>query len=201
MGSQQRSAGERFRRFGADGTPTAVDAGVDGRRRTALEKKNEQERLINQAKNALIYSVLPAYQSLINLLEKQMVNSTEDDGVWKWPNGDKFYSNALKRTTTTDMTIEEIHQLGLSEVERIHKEMVIIKDKVGFKGSLKSFFNELKHNEKYYYPQSENSIIWDDRNLNINWPLDKTEIQLSKKDIDGKPWKQISFFEKKMWEN
>ena len=55
--------------------------------------------------------------------------------------------------------------------------------------------------DSYYYPQSENSLIWDDRNLNINWPLDKTEIQLSKKDIDGKSWKQISFFEKKMWEN
>ncbi len=51
------------------------------------------------------------------------------------------------------------------------------------------------------HPQSENSLIWDDRNLNINWPLDKTEIQLSKKDIDGKSWKQISFFEKKVWEN
>ena len=118
-------------------------------------EKNEQKKLIKQAKSALISSVLPAYQSLIKFLEKQMVNSTKDDGVWKWPNGDKFYSNALKRTTTTDMTIEEIHQLGLSEVERIHKEMVIIKDKVGFKGTLKSFFNELKHNEKYYYPQSE----------------------------------------------
>ena len=118
-------------------------------------EKSEQKRLIKQAEDALISSVLPAYQGLINFLEKQMINSTEDDGVWKWPNGDKFYSNALKRTTTTDMTTEEIHQLGLTEVERIHKEMVKIKDKVGFKGNLKSFFDELKSNEKYYYPQSE----------------------------------------------
>ena len=55
--------------------------------------------------------------------------------------------------------------------------------------------------DSYYHPQSENSLIWDDRILNINWPLDKTEIQLSKKDIDGKSWKQINFFEKKVWEN
>ena len=53
----------------------------------------------------------------------------------------------------------------------------------------------------YYHPQSENSLIWDDRNLNINWPLDKIEIQLSKKDNDGKSWKQINFFKKKVWEN
>ena len=55
--------------------------------------------------------------------------------------------------------------------------------------------------DSYYHPQSENSLIWDDMNLNINWPLDKNEIHLSKKDINGKSWKQISFFAKKVWEN
>ena len=53
------------------------------------------------------------------------------------------------------MTIDEIHRLGLSEVSRIHLGMEKIKNKVGFKGSLKEFFIELKQNDKYYYPQSE----------------------------------------------
>ncbi len=55
--------------------------------------------------------------------------------------------------------------------------------------------------DSYYHPQSEKSLKWNDRNLNINWPLNKTKIQLSKKDTDGKSWEKINFFETKEWEN
>ena len=55
--------------------------------------------------------------------------------------------------------------------------------------------------DSYYHPQSEKTLKWNDKNLNISWPLDKNEIQLSRKDIDGKSWSKINFFEKKEWEN
>lgn len=116
--------------------------------------EEEKEQLIADAKAALISSVKPAYEGLITLLEDQLTRATEDDGVWKWPNGAAFYDNALQRTTTTNMTSEDIHQLGLAEVKRIHGEMTAIKDKVGFEGTLQEFFKELKENDKFYYPQT-----------------------------------------------
>jgi uncharacterized protein (DUF885 family) len=117
--------------------------------------ESEKREIINQSEIALREYVAPAYRSLIKLLKNQLSKADETDGVWKWSNGLEFYANALKRTTTTEMTFEEIHLLGLSEVKRIHKEMNKIKKEVGFEGSLKAFFNELKENDIYYYPQSE----------------------------------------------
>ena len=116
--------------------------------------QEEKNRLVEEAKKALVNAVQPAYEGLITLLEDQLTRATDDDGVWKWPNGEAFYNNALQRTTTTNMTSEEIHQLGLAEVKRIHGEMTAIKNKVGFEGTLQEFFKELKENEKFYYPQT-----------------------------------------------
>ncbi len=117
--------------------------------------KSEKSLLVDQAKTAILESVQPAYESLISFIKEMALNTDEDDGVWRWKNGGEFYYNALKRTTTTNMTAEQIHQLGLSEVDRIHKEMIKIKDQVGFKGSLQDFFNELKENDKFYYPETQ----------------------------------------------
>ena len=85
----------------------------------------------------------PAYEMLMQFVQKLKDENDEKDGVWRWKNGDAFFNNALRRTTTTKMKADEIHQLGLDEVKRIHKEMNSIKDEVGFSGSLKEFFKEL----------------------------------------------------------
>ena len=63
-------------------------------------------------------------------------------GVWRLKNGSRFYQTALNRTTTTTMTSDQIHELGLKEVERIHGEMEVIKDKVGFEGTLQEFLKK-----------------------------------------------------------
>ena len=117
--------------------------------------KSEKNILVDQAKSTILESVQSAYISLIGLLRDIASKTNEKDGVWRWKNGDAFYYNALKRTTTTDMTAEQIHQLGLSEVDRIHMEMKKIKDQVGFNGSLQDFFKELKENDRFYYPDTE----------------------------------------------
>ena len=116
----------------------------------------EKDELLNLSKAALLESVKPAYNKLIDLVNKLMAAHDEEDGVWRLEGGAAFYENALRRTTTTEMSAEEIHQLGLSEVNRIHEEMSIIKNNVRFKGSLKEFFVELKESDVYYYPQTEN---------------------------------------------
>ncbi len=119
---------------------------------TALSiAQKAKDSLITQASEALINAVKPAYEGLIAVLEDQQKRATMDDGVWKFPKGNAFYNIALKRTTTTDMTAEEIHQLGLNEVTRIHQEMEQIKDKVQFEGTLQDFFKFMKEDEQFYY--------------------------------------------------
>ena len=115
----------------------------------------EKMILLKDCKEALLKSVKPAYKKLIQFVEKLQDEYDEEDGVWRWDNGDAFFDNALQRTTTTNMTADEIHQLGLSEVNRIHNEMNSIKDAVGFSGSLQDFFKELKENDDFYFPQTE----------------------------------------------
>ena len=67
--------------------------------------------------------VVPAYQVLIDDLEDLLPKLDSNDGVWRMPNGEAFYRWVLRAHTTTDLSPEEIHQLGLSEVERIEAEM------------------------------------------------------------------------------
>lgn len=115
----------------------------------------EKNTLLSNSKDALLQSVKPGYDKLIAFIENQSSRAVSDDGAWKFPDGEAYYNNALKRTTTTNMTAQEVHDLGLSEVARIHEEMTAIKNKVGFKGSLQSFFKFMKEDKQFYYPNSK----------------------------------------------
>ncbi|CAL2082163.1 DUF885 domain-containing protein [Tenacibaculum sp. 190524A05c] len=119
-----------------------------------LEAKEKQE-LIDQAKKALKEDVLAGYKALISTLEEQQNVATTDDGAWKFPNGEAFYNNALQRTTTTNLTADEIHNIGLSEVKRIHSEMKEIMKKVGFKGTLQEFFQFMKTDKQFYFAATD----------------------------------------------
>ncbi len=112
----------------------------------------ERATLISDLKKALVTSLKPGYDALIAYVTDLQKKADTRDGVWKMPEGDKFFTNALKRTTTTDLTSQEIHDLGLSEVARIHNEMRLIMKKVGFKGDLNEFFNFMRDDEQFYYP-------------------------------------------------
>ncbi|CAL2061070.1 DUF885 domain-containing protein [Tenacibaculum sp. 190524A05c] len=119
-----------------------------------LEAKEKQE-LIDQAKKALKEDVLVGYKALISTLEEQQNVATTDDGAWKFPNGEAFYNNALQRTTTTNLTADEIHNIGLSEVKRIHGEMKEIMKKVGFEGTLQEFFQFMKTDKQFYFAATD----------------------------------------------
>ena len=67
--------------------------------------------------------VIPGYQSMIALYTGMLATADHDAGIWRIPDGEKIYANALKSFTTTDMTADEIHNVGLSEVARIEQEM------------------------------------------------------------------------------
>lgn len=115
----------------------------------------QRGKLKADAVAALETSFKPAFENLIAEMETMQANATTDDGVWRLPNGADYYAVRLKRMTTTDMSATEIHDLGLSEVARIHDEMRAIMKQVGFAGSLQEFFAQVKNDPKQYYEDSD----------------------------------------------
>src|SRR5207237_7710750 len=123
----------------------------------ALQELDEgtRSKLVDEAKSALSNSVKPAYEKLVSFLEDQAKRANDDAGVWKFPDGTEFYKMALRNTTTTNLSAEEIHQLGLKEVARIHGEMEKIREKVGFKGDLPAFFKLMRDDPQFYLPDND----------------------------------------------
>ncbi|QBL09342.1 DUF885 domain-containing protein [Rheinheimera sp. D18] len=117
---------------------------------------SQAKQLADDAKTALETQFLPAYTALKQWLE-QDIQFTDDiaTGVGKQPNGVDYYNYQLKVSTTTDLTAEQIHQIGLNEVERLTNEMIAIKNKVGFTGDLKAFFKFIKDDDQFYYPETD----------------------------------------------
>ncbi|MBC7389862.1 MAG: DUF885 domain-containing protein [Opitutaceae bacterium] len=119
----------------------------------ALKLPKEQEDSLNKkCHEALFINFGPAYRKLIAQLEISEKKATNEDGCWKFPDGEAFYKYALQSTTTTNLSPEEIFETGQSEVKRIQEEMKKIMVEVGFKGDLKSFFKYLQDDPKFYYP-------------------------------------------------
>ena len=111
-----------------------------------------KEQLLAEARTALTGVVQPAYEKLIAFLQAQEKTATDDDGAWKFSEGLDYYAFALRGATTTRLTADEIHQLGLREVARIHEGMKTIMQQVGFKGDLLAFFKFIKEDPQFYYP-------------------------------------------------
>jgi len=115
----------------------------------------EKQQLIAKASTALKNSVKLGYENLIEAVKIIETKANTDDGAWKLPDGNAFYNNALARTTTTNMTAEQIHKVGMSEVARIHEEMKAIMKKVKFAGDLSEFFKFMRDDIQFYYDDSE----------------------------------------------
>ncbi len=110
--------------------------------------------LFARATDALKASVGPAYEAAITELTRQQAAATKDDGAWKLPDGGDYYNMRLAQMTTTDLTADEIHQIGLDEVARIHGEMQAIMTQVGFEGSLAEFFEFMRTDPRFYKPET-----------------------------------------------
>lgn len=115
----------------------------------------DKQQLIRRAAAALTNSVGPAYQSLLDMFERHQAIATEDDGVWKLPNGEAYYQARLTHYTTTDLTADEIHDIGLLEVARIQDEMREIMRQVEFDGTLKEFYDFLRTDPQFVYPNTD----------------------------------------------
>jgi uncharacterized protein (DUF885 family) len=92
----------------------------------------EKETLLQAAEKAIQESVIPGYKNLSQYLEDLESEAPTDDGVWQFPKGEEYYSYTLRHHTTSEMTAQEIHELGLQELERVHQEMRSIFDQLGY---------------------------------------------------------------------
>lgn len=114
----------------------------------------EKARLIEAGRKALVEEVKPAYERVIELMEAQQAVAGTDDGIWRFPNGAEQYAALLRYYTTTPMNAEQIHTLGLQQVERIHDEMRGIMKQVGFTGTLQQFFEKMRTDQAHYLPNT-----------------------------------------------
>jgi uncharacterized protein (DUF885 family) len=138
-----------------DGEPSALWADFSKKIDGLDIDDSQRDELLDSAKKAMLESVKPAYESLITSVEGIAEQADTKDGAWKFPDGEAFYNNALKRTTTTDLTADEIHQIGLDEVESIHEEMRGIMKEVGFDGTLQEFFVHMRNSDDFTYSSTE----------------------------------------------
>lgn len=115
----------------------------------------EKDILIADAAQALTNAVKPAYEALIAEMTAQEKVAGTDDGIWRFPDGAGYYAERLANYTTTNMTPDQIHNLGLAQVARIHKEMGVVQKKMGVKGDLQAFFKYMRTEPKFYAPETE----------------------------------------------
>ncbi len=116
----------------------------------AAIKPAEQERIKAETLDAIGKEVLPAYLRFARFLEVSYIPAGRaEPGVWALPDGAKYYAYRIRHETTTNLTAEQIHQIGLDEVKRDEAEMLAIAQKLGF-ADLKSFRASIKTNPKLH---------------------------------------------------
>ena len=114
------------------------------------------DALMQDAQSALKKHFLPTYQSIIAWAETQKDRAPDIvTGVGSQPNGAAYYTHRLATQTTTSLTADEIHQLGLDEIQRLRKEMQSIMDEVNFDGDLAAFFQHVRDGKWNYYPDTD----------------------------------------------
>jgi uncharacterized protein (DUF885 family) len=117
---------------------------------------SEQQRLTDDGKKAINEKIIPAYKKFKVFFVKEYLTACYPKaGIWQHPMGAEYYAFLARQYTTTDLTPEQIHNKGLSEVARIRAEMGKVKEQVGYKGDLRSFFNFLRTDERFFYKTPE----------------------------------------------
>ena len=120
-----------------------------------LVSVGERERLASEAKRAIASSVVPAFEKLRAFWKATYLPACKEEvGAWNHPNGPALYAYLVRQHTTTNLTPEEVHAIGLREVARIRGEMEAAKAKAGFQGSLKELFKYLRTDPSFFYTDS-----------------------------------------------
>ena len=119
----------------------------------------DRERLTAAFEDKIASAIIPAYARLNNFLGDEYLAAGRDTvGLYALPNGENWYAYNVRVITTTDMTPDEIHRVGLDEVARIHAEMHSVMEAVGFDGDLKEFFEYVNTDPQFYFEEPEQLI-------------------------------------------
>jgi uncharacterized protein (DUF885 family) len=133
---------------GTSDSPMWADAQAKINALTADEAT--KTRLKGEARAALLAHVKPAYENLIAVMTSQQRGARATDGVWALPDGEAYYAERLANITTTSLSADEIHKMGLDNVARLHGEMGVIMRNVGFTGTRDAFFDVLETDPKFF---------------------------------------------------
>jgi len=117
----------------------------------------EREALTDKLAAALKGPYAEGFSALIAELERlrPIAEANGNKGVWSLPDGGAYYQNRIREETTLDLTADEIHEIGLADIARIHDEMRAIMAEVGFEGDLEAFFAFIKNDPDNYYENSD----------------------------------------------
>jgi len=119
----------------------------------------EQARLQAAARDAITKKVVPSYTKLKQYVVVDYLPKCRDSvGLWDTPNGEARYAELARFYTTTQLTPDEIHEIGLKEVARIHGEMLKVIEKTGFKGSFEEFLAYLRTDPKFRYTDPQDLL-------------------------------------------
>jgi len=119
----------------------------------------EQLRLAKDAQEIISATIVPAYRKLREFIIGDYLPASSDQvGIWQFPNGAAMYAYAAHDSTTTSLTPQEIHEIGLKEVKRIRVEMQSIIDKLGYRGSFADFAKFLRTDSRFYF-KSEGELL------------------------------------------
>jgi uncharacterized protein (DUF885 family) len=144
-------------------TGAPFDSGADSTLLADFRKKvgalkiadAEKAALIADAEKALTGPFKRGFDTLFAVLDAIEPKAKGNNGAWSLPNGAAFYANRLAQNTTTDLTADQIHQIGLDQVAAIRREMEAVKTRVGYTGSLESFFDAIRTDPKFKYPDTD----------------------------------------------
>ena len=120
---------------------------------------DDRERLEKLYRATITEAVIPSYRKLHTFIADEYIAACRPSaGLGALPGGAAWYAHLIRDNTTTDMSADEIHRIGLSEVERIHDEMRNVMHQVGFKGTLQDFFAFTKTDKRFYYSDREDLL-------------------------------------------
>ena len=135
---------------------TDIQGKIEALVESDLISRGQGQNYISQAQEILTGEVMSSYQEIRDWLEQDKAFASEmSQGVWALPDGENYYNYRLAQMTTLALTADNIHEIGLMEVERLHLAMEKIKNDINFEGSLQDFFVFMRDDDQFYFPNSE----------------------------------------------
>ena len=121
--------------------------------------EQNRERLVAAYESMIANKVIPAYKRLRGFMaEEYLPHTRESHGIGALPGGKEWYAHKVKFHTTTDLTPEQIHEIGKTHAREICKEIESIKNTVGFEGDVKAFFQFLREDPQFYFDEPEQLV-------------------------------------------